>query len=292
MNSHPWTLVVHSFSVVVKREAVVRRFEGGLAEFERVYNPPQKNGALSLIVCRSLADVEQVRSLLAASGLRPREDFTFADMMHGPLEPHPGFLFATDGVGWTVSLGEDGKDTHGSFVRPDEIMPRSYQFVTDAKGCRSLVLKFEETHDDRQIAARDENTVADSNGPSSQFGDTQSPESGRNTLHTIRTEYTEGSLATHDCWDVVGEVEIDVDGSTLSLIKSGAQVEIEPLAIRPIRTDPDLQWDSFLWRFNNPKPGNFSIIVPVEDDASDWLEAVATWIDGEAQPAPPRYWDE
>lgn len=301
MTSNPWALTIHSFSVIVKHEAIIHRFDGGVAEFERVFSPPRKNGALCLVVCRSLPDAEQVRGLLIASGLEPGHDFAVADMMHGPLEPHPGFQFDCagefPGIRWTVALHEGDTDEHQSFVRPEDFPAKSYHFTYDEAGRQSLLVKFEKEHDEPRRdegprrAMRDEGPLNDPDSAPSNLSAPQSLED-RHATHTIRIQYTTGLMASHDCWEAAGEVEIDVDGSALSIIRSGAEIEMEPIAVRPKRSNPDLQWSSFSWRFNDPKPGNCTIMMPVEDDETDWLEGVSIWIDGEEQPAPPRYWDE
>ena len=84
-------LLIGFFSVVVKRDAVTRRYPGGLEAFDRVHGAARGNQDLSLLVRMSMMDVDLVFRQLDASGLVAGEDF-------GLIEMHQGVLIACDGI--------------------------------------------------------------------------------------------------------------------------------------------------------------------------------------------------
>lgn len=116
-NEHPVTasepLFVSLFSIIVKRAAVARSFPGDVEEFERVYEPARKNGALFLLVRMSLNDVDHVLDRLFAQGLIPGQDIAVAGMVQGPLLECPGVVFETDDTedvlfpSWTANVASD-----------------------------------------------------------------------------------------------------------------------------------------------------------------------------------------
>ena len=69
MTSDPWALPAHFYSIIIKRQAIIRSFPGGVGEFERVHSPG-KNGALFQIGCMSHQDTDYVLSQLNDAGLR------------------------------------------------------------------------------------------------------------------------------------------------------------------------------------------------------------------------------
>jgi hypothetical protein len=104
----PWALATSFYSIIVKREAVLRSFPGGVEEFERALEPPSKNGALYLMPRLSLDDVEHALRYLNGAGLIPGQDVAVAEMGSGPLLKCPGLIFRREGelldVHWTVNV--------------------------------------------------------------------------------------------------------------------------------------------------------------------------------------------
>jgi hypothetical protein len=83
-------LRVSHYSIVIKREAVGKRFPGGTEEFDRIHEPARSNGALSILVRMSLLDADLVFQKLHSVGLVPQEDFGLVDMQQGVLVPCHG----------------------------------------------------------------------------------------------------------------------------------------------------------------------------------------------------------
>lgn len=95
MIHQPWALPVVLHSIVVKRDAVTRRYPGGVEEFERDHAPYSKNGALFLLVQMSRQDTEYVLSKLNASGIVPGRDVAVGGMTEGAILECPGVRFWT-----------------------------------------------------------------------------------------------------------------------------------------------------------------------------------------------------
>lgn len=106
-DSDSWALSGSFYSVIVKRDAVVRSYPGGTEEFERCEQPAQKNGALFLLVSMDADGIDRHLSRLWEAGIVPGEDAAVGDMRHGPLLECPGIAFSSDGdllfPRWTVN---------------------------------------------------------------------------------------------------------------------------------------------------------------------------------------------
>lgn len=93
MPDDPWALPAIFYSIIVKREAVVRSYLDGPEEFEQRFQPARKNGALYLLTVMSLMDAEAVLGKLNENGVIPGEDIAVADMVQGPMLECPGLAF-------------------------------------------------------------------------------------------------------------------------------------------------------------------------------------------------------
>lgn len=107
MTSDPWALQAKFYSIIIKRQAIIRSFPGGVEEFERVHSPG-KNGGLFQIACMSLQDTEYVLARLNDAGVIPGKDIGVIDMLEGPLLECPGIAFRCLGDGfphaWAVNV--------------------------------------------------------------------------------------------------------------------------------------------------------------------------------------------
>jgi hypothetical protein len=124
VNNEP--LGIHFHSVIVKRSAVARSYQGGLEEFDRVH-PSRKNDELSAFSAMSLDDVDGRLDQLFAAGLVPGVDVAVAEMHHGPILTCPGTAFRSDDAlffpSWTVEAVEAPDGAVGSWVGREAYTP-------------------------------------------------------------------------------------------------------------------------------------------------------------------------
>lgn len=114
----PWALPVGCYSIVVRHDAVIRSFPGGVKEFERVHQPVRSDWVLFMLIALSEEALHLVLARLAEADLRPGVDVAVADKLRRPILGCPGVTFEKEPgsvhTGWKVGLGPDA--LHG----PDE----------------------------------------------------------------------------------------------------------------------------------------------------------------------------
>lgn len=112
MIADPWAIPAACYSIIVKRDAVIRSFPDGIEGFERAYSPA-KNGALFRVVCMNFQDLDAILQELEDNGLVAGRDVAAVDMMHGPLLESEGVVFTTNeyGLCWWVNTQPAGAQT-------------------------------------------------------------------------------------------------------------------------------------------------------------------------------------
>lgn len=77
-------------SVVVRRDAVAKRFPGGTDQFDRTFKSTRGNADLTLLVSMSMDDADLVFSKLHRAGLVPGDAFGLVGMHQGVMVPCHG----------------------------------------------------------------------------------------------------------------------------------------------------------------------------------------------------------
>lgn len=90
MTRDPWALPIAYHSIMVKRDAVARKFPGGVEEFECVHPVYSKNGGLFLIARLTQSETEPVLERLNAAGIIPGRDVAVCAVSEGELLHCPG----------------------------------------------------------------------------------------------------------------------------------------------------------------------------------------------------------
>lgn len=90
-------LLVSFFSVVVKIDAVVRRYPGGVEGLNAMHGIVRRNGTLAVIVSMSADEAGVIVENLRGSGLEPGKDIAVGDMMQGELLRCDGIVFESSG---------------------------------------------------------------------------------------------------------------------------------------------------------------------------------------------------
>jgi len=106
-------LPVSYFSIIVKREAVISRFPGGIEALGVRFGIFRQNSALLMLVSMSGGDATRITDDLERAGLRGGKDFAVGDMFQGPLLSCPGLVFEAVGDSpmprWVVTAIPVGK---------------------------------------------------------------------------------------------------------------------------------------------------------------------------------------
>lgn len=99
------------YSVVVRRDAVAKRFPAGTDQFDRTFKSTRGNAHLTLLVSMSMDDASVTFGQLEEAGLVPGEDMGLVDMHQGVLLPCHGIRAIADErsefvVEWSVQADE------------------------------------------------------------------------------------------------------------------------------------------------------------------------------------------
>ena len=106
-NSTPWSLPVGCYSIIIKHEAIIRSFPGGVRAFETAYKPIRKSWVLYLLMALSSEALDRLLARLGEDGLRCGFDFAVADKVRRPIAECPGVTFTGHGRHqWTVDVEE------------------------------------------------------------------------------------------------------------------------------------------------------------------------------------------
>lgn len=87
------SITIKFMTILVKKSAVQRHYHGGELAFRSDFPQPLEDGYLFGIVSMSGSDTQYVLDLMKDKGLELDSACAIADMHHGPIEPHPHFLF-------------------------------------------------------------------------------------------------------------------------------------------------------------------------------------------------------
>ena len=96
-NSTPWSLPVGCYSIIVRHDAIVRRFPGGVRAFEQAYRPSRKSWVLYLLTALTAEDLGGVLERLKEEGLEPGRHLAVADTLRRPVLECRGVAFRDHG---------------------------------------------------------------------------------------------------------------------------------------------------------------------------------------------------
>jgi hypothetical protein len=85
-----WSLPVGCYSIIVRHDAVLRDFPGGVREFERAFTPVRGDWVVFMLIALSEEALDKVLARLAEGGLRPGVDVAVADKLRRPILECPG----------------------------------------------------------------------------------------------------------------------------------------------------------------------------------------------------------
>lgn len=114
MANSAWFLPVGSYAIVVKVDAVVRSFPGGLTAFQSTYSPIRKREAHLMILAFTEEAAERLLAELDAVGLVRGVDVAASDMLGRPWVSCAGIAFrrhrGSTYVRWMVDVCDDSQD--------------------------------------------------------------------------------------------------------------------------------------------------------------------------------------
>jgi hypothetical protein len=107
MASPPWLLPIGCYAIVVKRDAVERKFPGGIAAFQEAFSAIPKRDVHLMVLAFAEQELSQKLATLAAGGLMSGVDVAVADDLGRPLTPCAGVAFRrhrhSEYLRWCVS---------------------------------------------------------------------------------------------------------------------------------------------------------------------------------------------